>query len=105
MFLSSFFLLHVILKSEVLPFILICISLASIKDLRSLTIQNTDTVRPEAINTKVTRSGPRTKEEGGGRSRVIAPERESFSLGKQMQWRTKLSSQLPGTLVGSGQLL
>lgn len=36
----------------------------SVKDLRSRTIQNADTVKSEAINRKLKRSEPSTKKEG-----------------------------------------
>ena len=70
--------------------------------MKSLTIQNADTVKPEAISRKVTRSEPRTKEEGGGRSRVITPEGEKLRFRKANATENKTQLPAPWQLGGWG---
>lgn len=52
------------------------------KDMRSLTIQIADTVKPEAINRKVTRSEPSTKEDREEEAELLYQRGKKFRLRK-----------------------
>lgn len=58
-------------------------------------IQNADTVKSEAINRKVKRSEPSTKEEGEGRRRVIIPEGGKLRLKKANAIENKMQLRTP----------
>lgn len=52
------------------------------KDMRSLTIQIADTVKPEAVNRKVTRSEPSTKEDREEEAELLYQRGKKFRLRK-----------------------
>lgn len=68
--------------------------------MRSLTIQIADTVEPEAINRKVTRSEPSTKEEGEEEAELLYQRGKKFRLRKANAIENKTRLLTPGERGG-----